>query len=205
MLRTWKLFLYLAVLMTAMALVAHGTQDMYPTFLERQLHFRPTQRALVTALTLIGAIIGGIFFGHLSDRFGRRRTIFAALLGCLAVTPLWAFAGKAALLVLGGFLMQFFVQAAWRAIPAHLAELSPDGVRGFLPSFAYQCGTLLAGSVAYLEAVFAQRATYAVAMAETAAVLFAFAAIVIRLGPERLGVNFGSNAAKAMSPLASGQ
>ena len=31
--------------------------------------------------------------------------------------------------------LQFLVQGAWGVIPAHLAELSPDSVRGFLPGF----------------------------------------------------------------------
>jgi SHS family lactate transporter-like MFS transporter len=187
----WKLFLYLTVLMTTMAFVSHGTQDMYPTFLERQWGLHPTQRALLTAFSMIGAIMGGTLFGHLSDRIGRRRTIVISLTGCLLMTPLWAFAPTMALLVTGGFMMQFLVQGAWGVIPAHLAELSPDGVRGFLPGFAYQCGTLLAGSVAYIEAIFAHRTSYAIAMAATAGTVVTLAAITTLCGSERRGVTFG--------------
>lgn len=187
----WKLFAYLVAMMTMMHFVSHGTQDMYPTFLERQWGFKPSGRSVVTAISMIGAIAGGLTAGRLSDRFGRRLTIVAALVCAVAVIPLWAFAGSVALLIAGAFLMQFMVQGAWGVIPAHLAELSPDSVRGFLPGFAYQCGVLLASSVAYIEAVFAQRTSYPVAMALTAVTVCSVAAIVTALGRERRGAMFG--------------
>jgi SHS family lactate transporter-like MFS transporter len=187
----WRLFLYLVLLMMMMNFVSHGTQDMYPTLLKRQWHFTPQRVAEVTAVSMIGAIIGGVFFGLLSDRLGRRRSMIAALLCALAVIPIWAFAPSVGLLVLGGFLMQFMVQGAWGVIPAHLTELSPDSVRGFLPGFAYQCGVLLAGSVAYIEALFAERMSYAKAMALTALTVFVGAVIITALGRERRGIQFG--------------
>jgi SHS family lactate transporter-like MFS transporter len=187
----WKLFIYLVLLMMMMNFVSHGTQDMYPTLLKRQWHFSPQKVAAVTALSMVGAIAGGLVFGLLSDRFGRRRSMIAALVCALAVIPLWAFSPSLALLVAGGFLMQFMVQGAWGVIPAHLTELSPDSVRGFLPGFAYQCGVLLAGSVAYIEALFAQRMSYATAMALTAVTVFVGAIIVTAVGRERHGIHFG--------------
>jgi SHS family lactate transporter-like MFS transporter len=140
---------------------------------------------------MLGAIIGGVLFGMFSDRFGRRRAMIIALVLAILLTPLWAFAPSAALLIAGAFLIQFMVQGAWGIIPAHLAELSPDSVRGFMPGFAYQCGVLLASSVAYIEALLAQRMNYAMAMAATAAIVFAFAAIVTALGREKRGIEFG--------------
>ena len=77
----WRLFLYLVVLMTMMNFVSHGTQDMYPTFLQRDWGFTPGRRAALTAFSMVGAIIGGLLFGHLSDRIGRRRAIVSALCG----------------------------------------------------------------------------------------------------------------------------
>ena len=187
----WKLFLYLTLLMTMMNFSSHGTQDMYPTFLERQWHFTPKERSLLTAFSMIGAIIGGILIGHLSDRYGRRRAIVAALLLAIAMIPMWAYAPSIPFLVAGAFLMQFMVQGAWGVIPAHLSELSPDSVRGFLPGFAYQCGVLLASSVVYIEAVFAERMSYSAAMALTGVTVFSMAAIVTLAGRERRGQVFG--------------
>jgi SHS family lactate transporter-like MFS transporter len=188
----WKLFLYLTLLMMMMNFASHGTQDMFPTFLQRQWGMKPTQRAVVTAVSMVGAILGGLLVGFLSDRFGRRRAMVTALVCAVAVVPLWAYAPSLRLLVVGAFLIQFMVQGAWGIIPAHLSELSPDSVRGFLPGFAYQCGVLLAGSVGYVEAILAQRTSYANAMALTAFVVFTLAAVVVALGRERRGIQFGS-------------
>lgn len=188
----WRLFLYLTLLMMMMNLASHGTQDMFPTFLQRYWNMGPTKRAVITAISMVGAISGGLLVGFLSDRFGRRRAMIASLLCAVALVPLWAYAPSLTLLVIGAFLIQFMVQGAWGIIPAHLSELSPDSVRGFLPGFAYQCGVLLAGSVGYVEAILAQRMSYANAMALTAFVVFTFAAIVVALGREKRGIHFGS-------------
>jgi SHS family lactate transporter-like MFS transporter len=187
----WRLFLYLWVLMTLMNFVSHGTQDLYPTFLQRDWGFSPQQRAALTALSMVGALTGGIACGFWSDRLGRRRTIVLALAGALLMIPAWAFAPSIVVLTIGAFGMQFMVQGAWGVIPAHLTELSPDSVRGFLPGFAYQCGVLVAGTVAYLEALFAARLSYTWAMALTAATVFTLCAIVTALGPERRAVGYG--------------
>jgi MFS transporter, SHS family, lactate transporter len=190
----WKLFLYLTLMMAGMNFASHGTQDMYPTFLKRDWHFIPQRVAVVTAISMLGAITGGVLVGMFSDRIGRRRAIVLSLVGGICVVPLWAFAPSLALLVVGAFLMQFMVQGAWGVIPAHITELAPDSVRGFLPGFAYQCGVLIASSVAYLESAFAAGSSYATSMALTAVTVFAFAAIVVWLGRERKGIEFGAPA-----------
>jgi SHS family lactate transporter-like MFS transporter len=187
----WRLFLYLVTLMTAMVAVAHGTQDMYPTFLKVERVFSAQTVAKIAVVYNVGALVGGIAFGLVSDRYGRRFTMITALLLGVLVIPLWAYAPTAAGLVTGAFVLQFMVQGAWGVIPAHITELSPDSVRGFLPGFAYQCGVLLAGSVAYVEAVFAQRTSYANAMALTALTVFVLAAAVAARGPERRAARFG--------------
>ena len=186
----WKLFCYLVVFMTGMNLASHGTQDMYPTFLQRFWHFDTAQRSAISAISMVGAITGGILIGMISDRLGRRRAIVIALIMGILLTPLWAYAPRMSLLVLGAFLIQFFVQGAWGVIPAHLSELSPNAIRAFLPGFAYQCGVLLAGGVATLEAIFAEHMSYATAMAITAIVIFTFTAIVAGLGHEKRGADF---------------
>src|SRR2546426_8661733 len=140
---------------------------------------------------MVGALTGGVLAGLASDRIGRRRAIVLALACGILTIPLWAFAPSVPLLFAGGFSMQFMVQGAWGVIPAHITELSPDSVRGFLPGFAYQCGVLLAGSVAYVEALFAKHLNYAMAMALTALTVFVIGIAVIALGRERRGAQFG--------------
>jgi SHS family lactate transporter-like MFS transporter len=186
----WKLFIYLVLLMTGMNLASHGTQDMYPTFLQRFWKFGPVERSAISAISMLGAIIGGIVVGLLSDKIGRRKAIAISLIAAILLTPLWSYAPHVILLVVGAFLMQFCVQGAWGVIPAHLSELSPNEIRGFLPGFAYQCGVLLAGSVATIEAIFAEHMSYATAMASVAVTVFAFTAVLASVGREKKGVAF---------------
>jgi SHS family lactate transporter-like MFS transporter len=190
-LANWRIFLYLWALMAMMNFISHGTQDLYPTFLQRDWGFTPQRRAVLTAVSMVGAVLGGVLFGMYSDRIGRRRAMVTALFGAVLMIPAWAFAPSLPVLFVGAFLMQFMVQGAWGVIPAHITELAPDAVRGFLPGFAYQCGVLVAGSVVYLEAVFAARFSYTLAMAGTAATVFVLGAIVAWLGPEKRGVVYG--------------
>lgn len=188
----WRLFLYLLLFMTMMLFASHGTQDMYPTFLQRQWHFSPARRSAITAFSGIGAIIGGIAFGHFSDRWGRRKAIVVAfVLGSLLI-PVWAYAPNQALLIAGAFFMQFMVQGAWGVIPAHLAELSPDSVRALLPGFAYQSAGVIASSIVFIEAIYAQRTSYSTAMALTAISVFVLASLMAWVGRERHGADFGS-------------
>lgn len=190
--RHWKLFLYLTILMTMMNLSSHGTQDLYPSFLEQERHFSKAQIGNTAIIYNLGALLGGVCFGLLSDRVGRRRSMALALLLGVGVIPLWSSGATAATLVLGAFLIQFMVQGAWGVIPAHITELTPNSVRGFLPGFAYQCGVLLAGNAAHIEAQLSKGSTYSNAMAMTAFTAFCLGTLVIVFGPERKAAVFAS-------------
>ena len=185
-----RLFLYLVALMAAMNFISHGTQDLYPTFLQRQRHFDVSGTALITGLSMIGAILGGLTFGHFSDRRGRRRSMVLAVLLAVAAVPLWVLAPNRPLIVLGAFVMQFMVQGAWGVIPAHINELSPPQLRGFFPGLAYQFGVLIASSIGYLEAVLGEHFGYTLSMGCLAIVVLAIGAAVISVGPEAKGVSF---------------
>src|SRR5204863_5428844 len=188
----WKLFLYLTLLMAGMNFVSHGTQDMYPTFLQRDWGFSPQKRAALTAFSMVGAIIGGVTFGYLSDRVGRRRSIVLALVLAILIIPVWAFSPSLVGLVIGAFAMQFMVQGAWGVIPAHITELSPDSVRGFLPGFAYQCGVLIASIMPRVQTGLAERLPYPWAMSLSAGTVFILAAVAAALGRERKGIPYGT-------------
>jgi len=196
--RHWKRFAYLVLLLAMMNFIAHGTQEMYPTFLQQQHGFSPQRTSNFTVISMIGALCGGLMFGFLSDGWGRRRTMVTAVLLGVAVIPLWMFAPNLPLILMGGFLMQFMVQGAWGVIPAHINELSPDQLRGFFPGLAYQFGVLIASGSAYFEARMAQFMSYSQAMGLFAATVLLIGALVISLGPEEHRAEFGrGDASKA--------
>ena len=188
----WKRFVYLVVLITMMNFMSHGTQDLYPTMLQKQHHFNPRDTAIINVISMIGAIVGGILMGLLSDRFGRRRAMIAAALMGLLLVPLWAFSAGMGIMALGAFLMQFMVQGGWGVIPVHLNELSPGPLRGFFPGLAYQLGVLFASGASTFEALMTRSFTYAQAMGLVAALAFAIGMIVIAAGPEAHRVPFTS-------------
>ncbi len=188
--QNWRRFLYLVLLMAMMNFISHGTQDMYPTFLQRQRLFSPEQTATITMLSMFGAVLGGLVFGYFSDRAGRRKSMAIAVVCALAVVPLWIAAPTTALIVIGVFLMQFFVQGAWGVVPAHINELSPGSLRGFFPGFAYQLGVLVASSITYIEAVLGEHFTYGQSMGVLAATVMVIGSVVILAGPEAHGVTF---------------
>jgi SHS family lactate transporter-like MFS transporter len=197
----WKLALYAVVMMTAFNFFSHGTQDLYPTFLQTKLPGGAV--STIAIIYNIGAICGGLTFGTLSERIGRRRAIATAALLSLAALPLWAFGVTPVLLAVGAFIMQFMVQGAWGVVPAHLNELSPAAARATFPGFVYQLGNLLASYNVTLEAKVAEghgtvaMPDYAFALAVTAGIVAVVLAVVVGLGPERRNVAFTGTQAGA--------
>jgi SHS family lactate transporter-like MFS transporter len=201
----WRLGIYAVLLMTAFNFFSHGTQDLYPTFLQVQHKMSPHEVSLIAIIYNIGAIIGGLSFGAMSERFGRRRIIIIAALLSLAVLPLWAFAQSAVWLATGAFLMQVMVQGAWGVIPVHLNELSPDEARGTFPGFVYQLGNLIASVNATLQAWIASHNgnNYALALAAVAGTVAVVIAVLTAFGTEAKGVAFGTAGQMAKPPLGS--
>jgi MFS transporter, SHS family, lactate transporter len=192
----WKLFIYVILLMTAFNSFSHGTQDIYPTFLQIQHNYPPAIVSTIAVIYNLGAILGGLTFGAFSEHIGRRRAIVSAALLTLPVLPLWAFSNNVILLSIGAFLIQFFVQGAWGVIPVHLNELSPDSVRGTFPGFTYQLGNFFASKNGTIQATLAVSwgNNYGLALAVTAGIVAIVVAAVTAFGPEQRGVKFGAGA-----------
>ncbi|WP_183870606.1 MULTISPECIES: MFS transporter [Rhizobium] len=188
------LFLWAVLLMTAFNFFSHGTQDLYPTFLETQRQYDSYTVGAIAIVYNIGAIVGGLTFGSLSQRWGRRRTIVIAALLAIPVAPLWVWGHGPVMLAIGAFLMQLFVQGAWGIVPVHLNELSPDEVRGTFPGFAYQLGNLLASGNASIQAGLAKQwgGDYALALLIVACIVAVVVALFAGFGFEKKGVRFGS-------------
>lgn len=189
-------FVYLVLLMTAFNWMSHGTQDVYPTFLTATTDHGAGLSSLtarwIVVIYNIGAIISGLAFGTLSQRFSRRYTIvFCAALG-LPIVPLFAYSRTAAMLCLGSFLMQVFVQGAWGVIPAHLTEMSPDAIRGVYPGVTYQLGNLLAAFNLPIQERLAESHGYPFALAATIVPVLLVVAVLTAIGKDATGIRFGT-------------
>jgi MFS transporter, SHS family, lactate transporter len=180
------MLLYLVVLMACFNAFSHGSQDLYPTFLDKQHHFPPKVIGTIGIVMYVGALLGGMCFGALSERIGRKRAIVLAAALSLPMIPLWAYSQTPVTLALGGFLMQFMVQGAWGIVPAHLNELSPASVRAILPGFAYQLGNLAMSKMAPFQSGIAEAHgnDYAWILAATMAVVALALILVTWLGRE---------------------
>jgi SHS family lactate transporter-like MFS transporter len=191
------LFIHAVLLMTAFNYMSHGTQDLYATFLERQRGFGINAKSMIAIIYAIGAICGGTVIGFLSQRWGRRRSIiFCAICG-ICLIPAWIFAPGTALLIAGGFLMQFMVQGAWGVVPVHLNEISPADFRGTFPGLAYQLGNFAAAYAAQQQAWLAERfrtanglPNYALTMALVECVVFVAIIVLAATGREERGKEF---------------
>ncbi|WP_234010103.1 MFS transporter [Mycobacterium colombiense] len=189
-------FVYLALLMTAFNWMSHGTQDVYPTFLGAHAN----QGATLSSTTVkwivvvynVGAIIGGLVFGTLSQRFSRRYTVVFCAVLALPIVPLFAYSRGAAMLCLGSFLMQLFVQGAWGVIPAHLTEMSPDAIRGLYPGVTYQLGNLLAAFNLPIQERLAESHGYPFALAATIVPVLIAVAVLTLIGKDATGIRFGT-------------
>jgi len=186
----WKLCLYLVLLMACFNFFSHGTQDLYPTFLKVQHGFDPHTVSLIAIGYNIAAMMGGVFFGSISERIGRKKAMMIAAFLALPVLPLWAFSTGSFNIGLGAFLMQFMVQGAWGVVPTYLNELVPANARAVLPGFVYQLGNLLASVNATLQARIAEAngGNYGMAMTMVAGTVAVLICLFVAFGRETRGV-----------------
>ncbi len=194
----WMLALYAVVLMACFNAFSHGTQDLYPTMLRVQRGFSTGTISAIAVVYNVGAILGGVVFGSLSGRMGRRRAIALAAALSLLVLPFWAYSTTAATLAIGAFVMQFMVQGAWGVVPVHLNELSPDGIRATFPGTVYQLGNLLVSMSGTLQAAMAAaypsrgQPDYAFALTVLCGVVAVALVLLTLLGPERRNAHFSA-------------
>jgi MFS transporter, SHS family, lactate transporter len=198
----WRRFLYLAVLMTFMMFLSHGTQDLYPDFL-REIHKIPAPRvADIAVLFNIGALAGAIFFGALSQRVGRRKGMMVALGLTLAVIPAWAFGHGLTAVITSAVLIQMGVQGAWGVIPVHLNELAADAVRGLMPGLAYQLGILFASPTNTIQYALREHFGYSWALAGFQVVTVVSLALLLWIGAEEHGKSFVRDTQEARAEVA---
>ncbi|HEY4173870.1 MAG TPA: MFS transporter [Rhodopila sp.] len=191
------LVVFAAILMMAFNFFSHGSQDLYPSqFLGTQHHLGADRISLITIVGNIGAILGGIGFGMLSERIGRKWAIVIAALLALPALRVWAFSNTPVMLGLGAFVMQVCVQGAWGVVPVYLNELSPASIRGTFPGLVYQLGNFLAAANANIQVWLAGRfhGDYGMALAVVVGIVAVMIAVLVALGREPRGTRMGADA-----------
>lgn len=197
----WKLCIYLVLLMACFNFFSHGTQDLYPTFLKVQHGFDPHTVSIIAICYNIAAMLGGVFFGTLSEKTGRKKAMMIAAFLALPVLPLWAFSTGSVMIGVGAFLMQFMVQGAWGVVPTYLTELVPANTRAVLPGFVYQLGNLIASVNATLQSRIAEAHgnNYGLAMATVAGTVAVLICVFVAFGRETQGVAISASAGEKRS------
>jgi MFS transporter, SHS family, lactate transporter len=186
----WKRFAYLVALMTFMMFLSHGSQDLYPDFLQEVHRVSAAARANIAVIYNLGAMVGALVFGHLSQIAGRRKGMMSALALCLVMIPLWAFGSGLTVIIVSAFLMQVGVQGAWGVIPVHLNELSADAARGLMPGLAYQLGILIASPTNSIEYALRDRVGYQWAIAGFEVATIVILVTLLWIGREAHGKSF---------------
>ncbi|KAH8104753.1 carboxylic acid transporter [Cristinia sonorae] len=201
MLKThWLLCIYAVLLMTGFNFLSHGSQDLYPTYLQNSKGFTPHNATVATIIGNCGAIAGGTLAGWLSQYIGRRLTIIIFVLLIGAFIPLWILPSSFGALSAGAFCIQFGVQGAWGVIPIQLAEMSPPAFRATFPGVAYQLGNMVSSASAQIEATGGENITtilngkvvpdYATVQGILIGVVAAFVVFITIIGPENHSSHF---------------
>ncbi|GAA5983689.1 hypothetical protein JCM11641_000934 [Rhodosporidiobolus odoratus] len=148
----WGKCVFGILLMTGFNFFSHGSQDIYPSYLQDSKGLSSHQSTIATILGNCGAVAGGTIAGWVSQFLGRRLTIIACCLWTCAFIPLWLIPSHFGGLAAGAFFVQFGVQGAWGVVPVYLAELSPPAFRAVFPGLAYQIGNMVSSASAQIEA-----------------------------------------------------
>lgn len=198
-------FLFAIGMMTCFNFFSHGSQDLYPTYLQVQRKFDPHTVFIISVVFNIGAILGGVLFGIFSQQIGRGRAITVAALLALPALPFWAFGVSPVNIAIAAFFLQFAVQGAWGIVPAYLNELSPDEVRGSFPGFAYQIGNLIAASNSQIQSYIAEArgGDYSFGLALIVGVVAVLLAIFAFFGPEVRHIVFTGTGSPEPDPAGS--
>jgi len=198
--RHWLLCIYAVLLMTGFNFLSHGSQDLYPTFLQDTKGFSSHSATVATIIGNCGAVAGGVAAGIISQYLGRRLTImfFIILIGCFI--PLWILPHGFSPLSAGAFCLQFGVQGAWGVIPIQLAELSPPAFRATFPGLMYQLGNMVSSASAQIETTGGNHLRtilngqnvpdYAKVQGILLGTVAAFTFIITFIGPEKHGFHF---------------
>ncbi|KAG2125622.1 carboxylic acid transporter protein [Suillus cothurnatus] len=200
----WLLCIYAVLLMTGLNFLSHGSQDLYPTYLQITKGFSAHNATVATIIGNCGAAFGGAISGWASQYIGRRLTIVLYVPAVAVSIPLWVLPSSFSALSAGAFFIQLGVQGAWGVIPIQLAEMSPPAFRATFPGVAYELGNMISSASAQIEAtggdnlkttimedgVLTVVPNYATVQAIFVSTVAVFVIVITIIVPENHGSNF---------------
>lgn len=194
----WLMMIYMILLMAGFNFMSHSSQDLYPTFLTKQLGFSSDRSTVTNCVANIGAIVGGLIIGHFSNFLGRRLSIIICCAGGGAMIYPWAYVRNSG--INGAvFFLQFFVQGAFGVIPAHLSELAHPEFKSFIVGVAYQLGNLASSASSTIESQLGEKFpiekpdgtiihNYGKVMAIFVGAVFIYNLVIAFIGPEHRNI-----------------
>jgi SHS family lactate transporter-like MFS transporter len=164
---------------------------LFPTHLQKDLHFGPGYVGLPVILSNAMAFLSSCVWGYVADSIGRRWSmIIPALIGIL-VTPFYlGFVTTSYAVLVAAFTIQgFFVGSIYGQNPSYLNERFPTEVRATAAGFCYHQGALWGAAVAPALTAWAatQEHGFTIPMLVVTVVSLLVFAFALLLGPETKG------------------
>ncbi|GME70678.1 unnamed protein product [[Candida] boidinii] len=191
----WLTFIYLVLLLAGCNFNSHGSQDLFPTMLKKQVGLSADAITVTMVVLNLGAMIGGAIIGQLTELTGRRLGfIFCCILGGAFIYPVF-FIHEQKYIIGCGFFLQAGVMGIWSIIPSHQYELLANTeYRALLAGLSYQLGNLASSASSTIESQIGSRFPlpekgvdfydYGKVMAIFMGCVFGYIIIVSVLGPE---------------------
>jgi MFS transporter, SHS family, lactate transporter len=180
---------------------------LFPTHLQKDLHFSPGAVALPVALANAMTFVSSCIWGYVADRIGRRWSmIIPALIG-IVITPFYlGFVTTSYAVLVTAFTIQgFFVGSIYGQNPAYLNERFPTEVRATAAGFCYHQGAIWGGLVGPLLAAWAAMmpSGFTLPMLLVTTVFLLIFVVALLLGPETKGKILVSDIELKHAPQAS--
>lgn len=102
----WVRCIFALVLMSAFNFYSHGSQDLYPTYIQKGKGLSAHASTVATIIGNCGAIAGGTISGWASQYLGRRITVIVCCCWTLVFLPLWYLPTTFGPLAAGAFFVQ---------------------------------------------------------------------------------------------------
>ncbi|KAF7428061.1 hypothetical protein PC9H_007280 [Pleurotus ostreatus] len=148
----WGIWIYGILLATGLNFLAHSSQDLYTTFMQKSKGFSPFLATRANIVGETGAVLGALLGGYISQFLGRKNTLILSIIWCAGFIPLWVLPSSWTSLSVGAFFFQAGVNIAWGMVAAYLNELAPPAFRGLYPGTVYQLGNAASSAASQIEA-----------------------------------------------------